>query len=168
MSVDMSELARRGQEMRSDGPGTGAPERKTEDTLRMYTDDEKLAVISKGAVKMEIGTPPQEITLYPLSLRQLMVFLPKLKTAMGPLLVLFKDRKTGDPAVPIAQIVDALAEKIDEVPDLVFTLLERGNGNISKEWLMDHFDFVPDMQAIIPVFLRQNGLDKLFPSLSKQ
>ena len=86
MSVDASELARRGQDMRGDGPAAATGERKSEDVLRMYTDDEKLAVIGKTAVKMEIGTPPQEIMLYPLSLRQLRVFLPRLKAAMGPLL----------------------------------------------------------------------------------
>lgn len=168
MALDASELARRREMASGNGVAEDAPGRpKTEEVIKMYSDDERMRVISKEAVKIKIGTPEKEVLLYPLSLRQLLGFLPKVKSVLGPVLILFKDRRAGDPAIPIAAIVEALAERIDELPEIVTVILSRGNAEIDHDWLMDHFDVVPDMQTILPIFLKQNGLDKLL-NLGKQ
>lgn len=162
MALDASELARHRQMRVGDGPPEGGSDRpKVEDVVRMYSDEERMAVIGKEAVKIKIGTPEKEVMLYPLSLRQVISFLPKMKSVLGPVLLLFKERRAGDPPVPIASIIEALAEKVEELPDVLMTIFVRGNGDIDREWLMEHLDLVPDMQTVLPIFLKQNGLEKL-------
>lgn len=163
MALDASELARHRAARVGDGtPEGGSSDRpKVEDVVRMYSDEERMAVVGKEAVKLKIGTPEKEIMLYPLSLRQVIAFLPKLKSVLGPVLLLFKERKTGDPPVPIASIIEALSEKVEELPDVLMVIFSRGNGDVDKDWLMDHLNLVPDMQVVLPIFLKQNGLDKL-------
>jgi hypothetical protein len=40
-------------------------------------------------------------------------------------------------------------------------ILSRGN-DISLDWINDKLDVLLDLQLILPIFLRQNGLEKLF------
>lgn len=163
MALDASELARHRQLRAGEGTPEGGPDGrpKVEDVVRMYSDEERMAVIGKEAVKIKVGTPEKEIMLYPLSLRQVILFLPKMKSVLGPVLLLFKERRAGDPPVPIAAIIEALSEKVEELPDVLMTIFSRGNGDVDKDWLLDHLDLVPDMQTVMPIFLRQNGLEKL-------
>ena len=162
MSIDAGELARHRAARVGDGLPEGADGRpKTEEVLRMYSDDERMTVIAKEAVKIKIGTPEKEISLYPLSLRQVIAFLPRMKTVLGPVLLLFKERRTGDPPIPIASIIEAMSERVEELPDVLLTIFSRGNGDVDRDWLLDHLDLVPDMQKVLPIFLKQNGLEKL-------
>lgn len=162
MALDASELDRQRQ-LRTRDPDSANPARaKVEEVVRTFSDDEKMEIVNKKAVVIQIGTPARDVTLRPLSLRQVTVFLPRLKMALGPLLLLFRERKAGDPPIPMAMIIDALVEHMDDLPDLIWTILERGNTDIDKLWLEEHMDFAIDMQQILPIFLKQNALNKLF------
>lgn len=158
MTTDLGAMARKEREARAGGADSG--QAKTEDVVRMFSDIEKMDILAADGVNIEIGSPPIVITLFPLSTRQLLQALPRIRQYLAPLMAAFKNRNSGD-VMPIGVLIDGLAENVAELPELIETILMRGNV-VSKEFIMDNLNFFPDMAKIVPVFLKQNGLDKMF------
>jgi hypothetical protein len=53
------------------------------------------------------------------------------------------------------------------LPKLIYIILQRGNSDITEDWVMDHFDLALDLQTILPPFFEQNALAKLFSGNAK-
>lgn len=161
MSVDASVLARDRAAARDGGPDGGTDRRTTEEVVRTFNSRERMDVIAKQAIEIEVGSPATKIVMTPLSTRQVMALLPKLKAIVGPVITAFRSRK-GTDTVPIDVLFDTITDNIEQLPQLLTLILQRGNPSISEEFVLDKIDLILDMKFMMPIFLWQNGLDKLF------
>ena len=167
MSADMPDLAAARAANSPSAPGTD--KERTESVVRMFNDSERMGIVTKQSVLLTLGTPPLEVHIMPMSVGQLLKVLPMLKQLLAPLLAALKERKAGETLAMgtfIEMLMESLGDHPERLPELIQAMLERGN-NITIPWIENNFDFVPDMQQLLPVFLKQNGLDKLF-NLGKQ
>lgn len=142
-----------------DSPG----KQKTERIWKMFTpEDAAMAIKAEVAmVKIGSGDEMREVRIRPLNPRQLVGAYSLIRDILMPLVTVFQPNADGSPKkVEIGDILTALGDNIDKVPELVAVILSRGN-EISMDWINDNFDIILDLQLILPVFMRQNGLGKL-------
>jgi len=140
-----------------------APKAKQEKVWQFFTSAEKAAVIKGAPVKVRIGSGDEsrEVTIRPMNPKQLVEAWGLVADLMLPLIELFTPKDGEKVNVGLAQLVSALGPKIEKIPRLVWVILSRGN-DISEEWIDNHLDMLLDLQQIIPAFINQNGLDKIF------
>lgn len=163
---DLSEARKRMQGTdpnRLTKPGEQKAGERVEEVVKMFSDDERMQHLSEETVVLKIGRgeAAKSLNLMPLTLGQVLTFLPRLRTALGPMFQMFKERKPGDPAIPIVQIVEAMTENISELPALLAEMFKNGN-NVDEEWFKQNLAFTVDMRRIIPAFLYINGFDKMW------
>lgn len=142
----------------------GSSTRKpTEKIWKMFNDAERVAAIKNEAATITIGSGDESRTvkIRPLNPRTLVASYALIQSILVPLIKTFEPAADGSRRdVSMQSILTALGDNIDKVPELIWVILRRGN-EISKEWLDDNLDILLDLQIIIPLFLEQNGLDKL-------
>ena len=146
------------------GVGPSSPSKKqTERVWKMFNDAERVAAIKAEAATIIIGSGPEarEVRIRPLNPRYLVASYSLIQEILVPLVRTFEPNEDGTRRdVSIQSILTALGDNIEKIPELVYTILKRGN-EISKEWIDDNLDILLDLQLIIPIFLVQNGLGKL-------
>jgi hypothetical protein len=164
MSMDGSALT----EARSrNGAGSAPSENgqpKTEQVVKMFMDADKIAAIKGTTVTVYVGTPPTPVVIRPLSTRGMIEAYKYLRHLLLPILTLAKNSAGG--AQTVSGIMDAFGENIDDVPKLLAIILQRANPAIDEAWVLEKLDILLDLQLIIPPFLQQNGLDRMFSGKS--
>lgn len=152
-------------------PGAGGPSNpksdaaaRVERVYKFFSPAEAIRVIKSQEVRVTIGSPPEqrEVIIKPLSPRGLAAAYNLIREILLPLLSLFRSGESPS----VGDLVEALGPNIDKVPELVHVILSRGN-TISKDWIEDNLDILLDLQLILPAFIEQNALDKLFSPKSK-
>ena len=152
-------------------PGAGGPsnpkadaESRVERVYKFFSPPEAIRVIKSQEYKITIGSYPEqrEVIIKPLSPRGLAQAYNLIREILLPLLGLFR---TGE-SPTVGDLVEALGPNMDKIPELVYVILQRGN-TISKDWIEENLDILLDLQLIIPAFVEQNALDKLFSPKSK-
>ncbi len=140
----------------SDGNGP-----KTESVVKMFMDEDKIKAIKARTCIVTVGTPATEVVIRPLSTAGMVAAFKSLRHLLVPVLALGKS--AGQGAAPtISAILDAFGDNIEDVPELVTIILQRGNPDIDRKWVDKNLDILLDLQVIIPPFLEQNGLDRMF------
>ncbi|MGH7744596.1 MAG: hypothetical protein ACREQ5_07240 [Candidatus Dormibacteria bacterium] len=159
---DMNDLNARRDAMLGNTP-SGSGDKQQERVYKMFTPSERIAVIkgAPGQITLGSGGETRQFTVRPMNPRQLLSAYGLLRAILIPLQVLFTpvDGKSQD--FGLMQIAEALGENIDKIPALIHAILSRGN-DVSLDWIEEHLDILLDLQLIIPVFIEQNGLGKLF------
>jgi len=141
------------------GPSNPSAQKNEERVWKMFTPPEAINVIKARSELVTIGSGPEarEVTIRPLSPRQLLNAYQLISQLLVPLV---ENLRPGQD-VSLGAILGALGPNIDKVPELIHVILSRGN-DISLDWINDKLDVLLDLQLILPIFLRQNGLEKLF------
>jgi len=136
---------------------------RTDRILKMFPSADKIKAIKADTKKVTLGHGENEldVTIYPMSPKQMVQAYGLIRQLILPIIGIVMKQNVGD-QIAITDILDAFGENVDKLPQLIFYILERGNRNVTQEWVDDHFDLVLDLQAILPPFLEQNGLGKLF------
>ncbi len=146
--------------------GVGAnpvAKKPTERIWKLFTDAERVAAIKAEDATITIGSGSEsrQVRIRPLNPRTLVTSYALIQAILVPLIKTFEPNPDGTPRdVSMQNILTALGDNIDKVPELIHVILRRGN-EISKDWLDDNLDILLDLQLIIPLFLEQNGLGKL-------
>ena len=145
------------------GTETQANGSRTDRILKMFPPAEKIKAIKADTKKLTLGHGENEldVTIYPMSPKQMVLAYGLIRQLILPIIGIVMKQNVGQ-QIAITDILDAFGENVDKLPQLIFYILERGNRNVTQEWVDDHFDLVLDLQAILPPFLEQNGLGKLF------
>jgi hypothetical protein len=150
MGMDGAAFAAQRDRDKAGSSGNGeAGQPKVESVVKMFMDPDKIAAILK-----------------PLSTRQMVSIFKSLRHLILPIMSLAQRSKSENGAVTLTHILNAFGDNIDDVPKLIHAILMRGNPDLSEEWVLDHFDVILDMQVILPHFMRQNNLDRLFSGKS--
>lgn len=160
MGMDGSALA---QGRAALAPATEPEKKNTERIWKMFTDADKAKAIKASSTKITIGSGAEqrEVSIRPLNPRQLVAAYGLIRDILTPLVSVFAPNADGSPKdVQIGDILSAVGDNIDKVPELIFVILSRGN-EISRDWIEDNLDILLDLQLIVPTFMAQNGLDKL-------
>lgn len=133
---------------------------RTEKVMKWFMPAEKIALIKASDAKVTIGrgTETKEVVIRPLTPLLFAQAYSVLKATLVPIMSLYKP---GQQAPDMPAILDALGDNIQELPKLIEVILRRGN-NIEQAWIDQNFDLVLDLQLILPYFIEQNGLWKLF------
>jgi len=158
MSTTPNDLAQR-RELMNGTTKPGTP--KVESIIKFFMSSDKIAAIKAEDTRVTIGTPPMEVNIRPMSPKLVAESYTLIRQLLLPILTVISMSQAGG-NVSISAFLDAFGENIDALPELIFKILQRGNGEVTREWCDDHLDFLLDAQLILPIFLRQNGLDRLF------
>jgi len=134
---------------------------KVESIIKFFMSEDKIAAIKAEDTRITIGTPPMQVSIKPMSPKLVADSYTLIRKLLLPILTVISMSQAGD-NVPISAFLDAFGENIDALPELIFKILQRGNPDVTREWCDEHLDFLLDVQVILPIFLRQNGLDRLF------
>lgn len=136
---------------------------RTDRILKMFPSEDKIKAIKADTKKVTLGHGENElvVTVYPMSPKQMVQAYGLIRQLILPIIGIVMKQNVGQ-QIAITDILDAFGENVDKLPELIFYILSRGNQGVTQEWVNDHFDLVLDMQAILPPFLEQNGLGKLF------
>jgi hypothetical protein len=152
------------EEVRPPYPGAASSNphgagQKTEKVYKMFTSQEEIEVIKASPDTLTIGSGDEKrkVTIFPLNPRQMIKAYGLIQEIVMPLAALFRPNTN----ISLADLIAAIGPNIEKVPELVGVILERGN-NVSQDWIENNLDILLDLQIIIPVFLRQNALDKMF------
>jgi hypothetical protein len=151
------ELARTQQQ-----PGRNPGQARVQRVRKFFSEPEAIEALKAAPVHIRIGNPAfetRDVTIYPLTPGQFAVAYSTLKDVLLPVLDLFKP---GEAAPQLPQIMDVLGDKVSQLPKLIHTILQRSPNPPSEDWLNSNMDFLLDLQLIIPPFIAQNGLEKLF------
>ena len=136
---------------------------RTEQTVHLLNQTEKIEALEKKAETVILGTPPVKLTILPMTPAQMLVAWPLIRKIAGPFFKVMAAVQAGQSADAFAVFFDALGDDISFLPDLIWLIIKRGNDmTITRQWVDDNFDFGPDLAAILPIFVRQNYLAKLF------
>jgi hypothetical protein len=149
-----------------DAPFPGAPSnpnatgQKTERVVKLFTPAEQIAVIKAEPAEVRLGHGPEArtFTIAPLSSKQLLGAYKLIQELLVPLAKLFRPGVN----VNLDDLLNAIGPNLERIPELIQIILQRGNGDVSLDWIENHIDILLDLQILIPIFLKQNGLDKLF------
>jgi hypothetical protein len=148
-------------------PGAGRPEQagtgkpQTERVMKMFSPADAIAVIKATTVNVTLGhgAEARQFVIRPLSPKQLLGAYKLIQELLVPLAQIFKPGQN----VSLADLIGAVGvDNIGKLPELVKVILDRGNDPVSLDWINDNLDILLDLQLILPAFLQQNGLDKLF------
>jgi hypothetical protein len=147
-------------------PGAGTPGRndaakgQTERVMKMFTPAEQIEVIKADTVTVSLGhgAESRQFVIRPLSPKQLLGAYQLIQEILLPLAEIFKPGES----IGLGDLVRALGPNIEKVPELIKVILDRGNTPVSVDWINENLDILLDLQLILPAFLKQNGLDKLF------
>ncbi len=141
-------------------PGKDASKAQSERVIKMFTPVEQIEVIKASTVKVTLGHGPEarSFVIKPLSPKQLLGAYQLIQEILLPLAEIFKPGQN----ISLGDLVRALGPNIEKVPELLKVILDRGNESVSLDWINDNLDILLDLQLILPAFLKQNGLDKLF------
>jgi hypothetical protein len=142
--------------------GITKKDEKVERVLKLFTPAEKADAIRANPVTVKVSvTEPRDVKILPLNVMGMIKAYKLIRAILIPVLAKFGAGQT----VTLDQILEALGEEqADQIPDLLLLILQRGN-QISKDWIIEHLDTL-DCQVIFPVFVEQNGLEKLLGGLS--
>lgn len=133
---------------------------KTERVYKFFTSAEAIEVVKATPVEVTLGSghESRKIAIRPLSTKQFLTAFKHIQEIGVPLLqVLASGTKPQ-----ISDIIALVETKIDKIVDLLQLILQRGDPEISREWIENNLDFMLDLQLILPAFIRQNGLEKMF------
>jgi hypothetical protein len=158
MSVSGSHFEQHRDAMTGKQPTNG--QTKVETVVKFFMSEDKIKAIKAEDTRITIGDPPMQVVVKPMNPLQVAQSYTLIRKLLLPIVGVVQAQQRGDP-LNIAQMLEAFGENIDALPELMFQILRRGN-NITREWCDEHLDLVLDMQMILPHFLRQNGLDRLF------
>ena len=142
---------------------SSATKKPTERIWKMFTDSERVAAIKaeNATITIGSGSEARDVVIRPLNPRTLVTSYALIQAILVPLIKTFEPGPDGQRRdVSMQNILTALGDNIEKVPELIHVILRRGN-EISKDWLDDNLDILLDLQLIIPLFLEQNGLGKL-------
>jgi hypothetical protein len=159
MSMTAADLAARKSTLVEPKPGSPEVGKRNEKVWKFFTPQERIDVIKANTRTVSIGhgAERRDVTIQPMNVIGLAESYGVLRKLIGPILEVFS--KTSNPSIPV--LIDALGENISELPSFIAAILKRGN-NISTEWINEHFDVLLDLQTILPIFIEQNGLEKVF------
>jgi hypothetical protein len=143
-----------------DQKASGKNGERTQKVVRWFLPAETVAVIKKtqSVVTIGSGAEAREVVIRPLTPLGFVKVYGTLKKVLVPLMELYR---AGERAPALSQILHALGDNVGELPSLLTAILERGN-EISEDWVNKNLDLFLDMNVIIPAFIEQNGLEKLF------
>jgi len=132
---------------------------KTERVYKLFTSAEEIEVIKADPSEVWIGSGDErrKVVIRPLNPRQMIRAYGLIQEIVLPLASLFR----ANTNISLADLISAIGPNIEKVPELIGIILERGN-NVSKDWIEENLDILLDLQIIIPIFLKQNALDKMF------
>jgi hypothetical protein len=142
-----------------DRPGGQA---RVQRVRKFFSEPAAIEALKASPVYIRIGNPAfetRDVIVYPLTPAQFAVAYSTLKDVLLPVLDLFKP---GQAAPQLPQIMDVLGDKVSQLPKLINIILQRSPNPPSEDWLNSNMDFLLDLQLIIPPFIAQNGLEKLF------
>lgn len=158
MTVTADDLKQRRDAMNGNGP---ASKDKTENVIKFFFDADKIAAIKAKDTRITIGTPPTPIVIRPMSPKGVAESYVLIRKLVLPLVTLINESRQGT-GLNLGLLMEAFGENIEILPELLFRIISRGNPDLTREWCDEHIDFALDAMLIIPIFLEQNGLDKLF------
>lgn len=146
-------------------PGPTAPNNpnakdNTERVYKFFTNAEAIGVIKASPVLVTLGSghDARQLNIRPLNTKQFLLAFKHIQEIGVPLLQVLASG--GKPQ--IGDIVALVETKIDKIVDLIQLILQRGDPDISREWIENNLDFMLDLQLILPAFVKQNGLEKMF------
>jgi hypothetical protein len=158
LTVTADELKQRREAMNGTGPSS---KDKTENVIKFFFDAEKIAAIKAQDTRITIGTPPTPIVIRPMSPKGVAESYVLIRKLVMPLITLINEAREGAP-MNLGLMMEAFGENIEILPELLFRIISRGNPDLTRDWCDEHIDFALDAMLIIPIFLEQNGLGKLF------
>lgn len=157
MAVSASDLKAHRDALAGREPGEDNGKSRIDRIIKMFTPADEIAAIKDLPSTVRIGTPPVDIMIRPMSTRTLLESLGIIRKLIGPLL------EMSNKQITTADMLEQLSENVKDLPILIYNILKRGNETtITQDWVDDNFDVLLDLQVVLPIFLRQNALDKLF------
>jgi hypothetical protein len=157
LTVTADELKQRREAMN----GAPSSKDKTENVIKFFFDADKIAAIKAQDTRITIGTPPTPIVIRPMSPKGVAESYVLIRKLVMPLITLINEARQGS-TLNLGLMMEAFGENIEILPELLYRIIQRGNPDLTREWCDEHIDFALDAMLIIPIFLEQNGLGKLF------
>lgn len=148
-------------------PRPSTPGKQVDRVVKLFPDKDRIEAIKATPIKLMIGHPPEqrEVTVYPMNPKQVIAAFGLIRELLLPIIGVVTRSERGE-TISVPELLEAFGTNVDKLPILVYHILQRGNA-ISQDWIDEHLDLILDLQLILPVFLTQNGLGKLFGGAGK-